>query len=185
MVASLDGATAIDGRSGELSCPADSELLQALRAHADVVLVGATTVRAEGYGVPRKAGLRVGVVTSRGDGLDLTTPLFTSGAGFLVTTEDAPDLPVDTVRAGMGRVDLAAAVRQLDAGFVHAEGGPRLNAALLDADLVDELNLTISPLLVGSDATRLTVGAAATARRMRLGHLLEEDGFLFCRYLRA
>lgn len=185
MVASVDGATAVEGRSGGLSSTADGELLQALRALADVVLVGAATVRAEGYGVPRKAGLRVGVVSSRGEGLDFDSALFTSGAGFVVTTETAPDLPVDTVRAGTDELDLRRALAQLDVGFVHAEGGPRLNGALLAAGLVDEINVTIAPLLAGGDAHRLTFGAPAAATGLRLAHVLEEDGFLFCRYLRT
>lgn len=184
MIASLDGATAVDGRSGGLSCPADSELLHALRATADVVMVGAATVRAEGYGPPRKPGLKVGVVTSKGTGLDFESPLFTSGAGFLITTEDAPELPVNAVRAGQGRVDLARAVRRLGATFVHVEGGPALNGALLDAGLVDEINLTVSPHLVGGDSVRVTTGAGAALQRMRLTQLLEEDGFLFSRYQR-
>ncbi len=185
MVASVDGATAVDGRSGGLSSAADTELLQALRSVADVVLVGAATVRAEGYGVPRKPGLRVGVVTSRGVGLDYESALFTSGAGFVVTTESAGPLPVETVRAGTDRVDLRAALVQLDVGLVHAEGGPHLNGALLEAGLVDEVNLTIAPLLAGGSADRLTTGAPAGTYGLRLAHVLEEDGFLFCRYLRG
>lgn len=185
MVTSIDGATKVGATSGGLSSDADSELLLALRAIADVVLVGASTVRAEGYGVPRKSGLRIGVVTGSGHGLDFTTPLFESGAGFVITTENAPELPVDTFRAGVDQVDLRAVLGQLGAGFVHAEGGPKLNGSLLDAGLVDEVNLTISPNLAGGDSARLTSGAEEQLQRMTLAHILEDDGFLFCRYLRV
>jgi len=126
----------------------------------------------------------VGVVSRTGD-VDLSSPLFTSGAGFLVVPEDAASLPVDTVRAGIGAVDLAAAVGQLDASFVQAEGGAILNGALATADLVDELNLTISPQISGGDGPRVTSGAAQLGRRMRLAHVLEDAGFLFTRYVRA
>jgi riboflavin biosynthesis pyrimidine reductase len=184
MVASVDGTTVIDERSSGLSSAADQEVLATLRSLADLVIVGAGTVRAERYGPPKKPGQRIGVVSRRGD-VDPTLPLFTSGAGFLILPEDAPGVPVESVRAGVGRLDLAAALGQLDADVVQAEGGPGLNGALLDADLIDELNLTISPVLAGGDGSRLTTHAAAVARRMRLAHLLEDDGFLFSRYVRA
>lgn len=182
MVASLDGSIVSDHRSGGLSSDADRLVLSTLRSLADLVLVGASTVRIEGYGPPRKAGQRVGVVSRSGD-VDLSTPLFTSGAGFLVVPVDAPQLPVDTVRAGHGEVDLAAALAQLDVGFVQAEGGATINGALAAADLVDELNLTISPQMVGGDGPRVTAHAPAMARAMRLCHVLEHDGFLFTRWV--
>lgn len=183
MVSSLDGSTVVEQRSELLSSAADTEVLLTLRSFAQVILVGAATVRIEGYGPPRTPGQRVGVVTSSGD-VDLDRPLFTSGAGFLVMPEDGPERPIETVRAGRGRVDLGRAVAQLDADVVQAEGGATLNAALAEADLIDELNLTISPQLVGGDGPRLTTGAAPIARPMELAHLLEADGFLFTRYVR-
>jgi riboflavin biosynthesis pyrimidine reductase len=149
-----------------------------------MIIVGAGTVRAEGYGPPRKAGQRIGVVSHSGN-VDTSLPLFASGAGFLIVPEDAPPQPIDTVRAGVGALDLVAAVAQLDADFVQAEGGPGLNGALLDADLIDELNLTISPQLAGGDGPRLITHAAAATRRLELAHVLEDEGFLFTRYVRA
>jgi riboflavin biosynthesis pyrimidine reductase len=92
---------------------------------------------------------------------------------------------VDSVRAGRGEVDLALALSQLDADFVQAEGGAMLNGALAAADLIDELNLTVSPLLAGGNGPRVTGGTAQMARRMRLAHVLEDDDFLFTRYVRA
>lgn len=183
MVSSLDGSTVVEERSELLSSAADTEVLLTLRSFAQVILVGAATVRIEGYGPPRTPGQRVGVVTSSGD-VDLDRPLFTSGAGFLVMPEDGPELPVETVRAGRGRVDLAGALAQLAVEVVQAEGGATLNAALAEADLIDELNLTISPQLVGGTGPRLTSGADAIARPMDLAHVLEDDGFLFTRYVR-
>ena len=64
MVASLDGATVVEGRSGGLSNPQDAAVLARLREAADVIIVGAATVRQESYGPPRKAGQRIGVVTA-------------------------------------------------------------------------------------------------------------------------
>ena len=184
MVSSIDGSTVVDSNSRSLSSPTDQEVLLTLRDLADVLIVGAATVRIEGYGPPRKRGQRVGVVSRRGD-VDASTPLFTSGAGFLILPEDAPPTTIESVRAGTGDVDFAGALAQLDANFVQAEGGALLNGALSAADVIDELNLTISPQLAGGDGPRVTSGSVQVSRKMRLAHVLEEDGFLFTRYLRA
>ena len=184
MVASIDGSTVVDSNSRSLSSRTDQEVLLTLRDLADVLIVGAATVRIEGYGPPRKRGQRVGVVSRRGD-VDASSPLFTSGAGFLILPEDAPPTSLEAVRAGIGEVDFARALGQLDANFVQAEGGALLNGALSAADVIDELNLTISPQLAGGDGPRVTSGAAQVSRKMKLAHVLEDDGFLFTRYLRA
>jgi riboflavin biosynthesis pyrimidine reductase len=183
MVASIDGSTVVDSNSRGLSSKADQEVLLTLRDLADVLIVGAATVRIEGYKPPRKPGQRVGVVSRRGN-VDATSALFTSGAGFLILPEDAPETRIDAVRAGIGEVDLAEALAKLDVAFVQAEGGAVLNGALADADLIDELNLTVSPQLAGGDGPRVTRGSVPLSHRMRLAHVLEEDDFLFTRYLR-
>jgi riboflavin biosynthesis pyrimidine reductase len=184
MVSSIDGTTVIDSNSRGLSSKTDQEVLLTLRELADVLIVGAATVRIEGYGPPRKKGQRVGVVSRRGD-VDTTSSLFSSGAGFLILPDDAPPTSIDSIRAGRGEVDFAAALSKLDADFVQAEGGAQLNGALSGADVIDELNLTISPQLAGGDGPRVTSGNAQISRKMQLAHVLEDDGFLFTRYLRA
>lgn len=187
MIASVDGATALDGTSGGLGGPADREVFQTLRSMADLVLVGAATVRAERYRAPSKPGLRVAVVTGSGD-LDWSSSLFTSGAGFVITTEAAPTLPVESLRTPGDRLDLAWALGHLgehvEAGVVLCEGGPSLNGQLLAGDLIDELCLTVSPTLVGGHSSRVMTSAAATPSDFDLAHVLEADGLLFLRYLR-
>jgi riboflavin biosynthesis pyrimidine reductase len=183
MVSSIDGSTVIDHRSSALSSEADRQVLSTLRSLADVIVVGAGTVRIEGYGPPKKPGQRIGVVSHSGK-VDLSMPLFTSGAGFLIVPRSAPPVAVDTVRAGDDQLDLVEALSLLDADFVQAEGGPSLNGALAAADVIDELNLTISPLLAGGDGPRLMHGADPIGHRMQLAHVLEDDGFLFTRYVR-
>jgi riboflavin biosynthesis pyrimidine reductase len=184
MVSSLDGSTVIDHNSRALSNPADQELLITLRSLVDMVVVGANTVRKEGYGPPRQENLRIAVLSRTAD-FDFSLPLWTSGRAVLLLPEDAPSVPVPSVRAGRGGVDLAAAMGQLDADVVQAEGGAHLNGMLAAADLVDELNLTLSPLLAGGGGPRLLADAPDLAHRMQLAHVLEDDGFLFTRYLRA
>lgn len=183
MVSSLDGSTVVNRNSRALSNPTDQQLLITLRSLVDVVLVGAATVRAEGYGPPRRPDLRIAVVSRTAD-FDFSLPLFTSGRALLVLPTDAPEVPVPSIRAGVGSVDIAAAVAQIDADVVHVEGGASLNALLADADLIDELNLTLSPQIVGGNGARVTAGAADLGHSMRLEHVLEDDGFLFTRYTR-
>lgn len=184
MVSGLDGSTVVDRNSRGLSNPTDQQLLLTLRTFADVILVGAGTVRAEGYGPPKVPGQRIGVVSRSGD-FDFTTPLFASGKAFLVLPVDAPEVPVPSVRAGVGQLDIAAALAQLDVDVVQAEGGATLNGMLAAADCIDELNLSISPQLNGGDGPRLTSGSPAVSHRMQLAHVLEDDSFLFTRYVRA
>lgn len=187
MVSSLDGSTVVggeaQGNSRPLSDPTDQQLLLTLRSLADVILVGASTVRRDGYGPPRQPGLKIAVV-SRTAQFDFDDPLWTSGRAMLLLPEDAVAVPVPSIRAGRGDLDLAAAVAQLDATFVQAEGGPSLNGLLAAADLVDELNLSLSPQIVGGDGPRVTSMAPPVANRMQLAHVLEHEDFLFTRYLR-
>ena len=195
MITSLDGSTVVEGRSGLLGSPTDAAVLGALRRAADAIIVGAATVRQEGYGPPRKAGQRLGVVTSTGD-VDPETELFTSGAGFLIMPEDGPPPPsgqrvrsrscAPVTGASTWRWPCAGWTQVMDPPvFVQAEGGPRLNGSLLDAECIDELDLTVSPVLVGGDGPRLTVGGGPTTARFDLVHLgVDDDAFVYTRWTR-
>lgn len=183
MISSLDGATAVGGRSGALGGPSDRLVFSVLRSLADVVLVGSGTARAEGYGpVELPDELRsarqgrgqtpvppVAVVTQSAN-LDWGSKLFTArGPRAIViapgTTPAAKLAPAarvaDVLTAGAGSVDLAAAVQALaERGLRHVlcEGGPMLAASLARAGLVDELCLTLSPKLAGSAGDHLVGG---------------------------
>jgi riboflavin biosynthesis pyrimidine reductase len=131
----------------------------------------------------------VGVVSNSGR-VDPSSALFASGAGFLIVPEEAPATTVDTLRAGPTSVDPAPAISKLSAvvgtvGFVHAEGGPQLNGALATADLIDELNLTLSPHIVGGAGPRLVVGGGDVLSGFDLAHLVvDDDSFVFSRWVR-
>ena len=207
MVASVDGAATVGGVSGPLGGPGDHAAYLAMRAVADVVLVAAGTVRAEGYGPPvlpptavaarRARGQeplpRVAVV-SRSLALDWDGPLFAAPTSrpFVITGEDAGSEALeraadvaDVIVAGNGAVDLRealSALGQTGAGAVLAEGGPGLNGQLAAAGLLDELCLTLGPLLVGGGAGRILSGAGpAPPSSLRLRSLCEEDEVLFLR----
>ncbi|HKY75828.1 MAG TPA: pyrimidine reductase family protein [Acidimicrobiia bacterium] len=191
MIGSVDGATALDGRSGGLGGPADRKVFAALRSLADVVLVAAGTVRAENYGPAR---LPIAVV-SGSLRLDWDTPFFTDAIErpIVVTSGRAPadavkqaEAVADVLVAGDSVVDLADVVTQLgERGFAHvlAEGGPTFNGALAAAGLLDELCLTFAPRLVAGDAKRIIAGPALQPPpELLLRSLCEEDGYLFFRY---
>jgi riboflavin biosynthesis pyrimidine reductase len=186
MVSSCDGATAFDGRAAGLANEADQQLFKLIRRAAPVVLVGASTVRAERYRPSSVPGQRIAVVTRSCD-LDLSSDLFRSGQGIVVTTEDAEPLPPDlaTIRVGQGTVDLAAALAALDVPTVLCEGGPTLLHQLITADLLDELCLTLGPAIVGGSSNR--VGGGVGPEHLidaRLAHVARDGDHLFLRYVR-
>jgi riboflavin biosynthesis pyrimidine reductase len=193
MVASVDGATTVAGRSGGLGGAGDKRLFAVLRSLADVVLVAADTVRTERYG---PAPVPIAVVT-RSCHLDWQAPFFAAAAArpIVVTVAEAPAenrsraaQVADVVIAGEGNVDLSRALSALGehgARQVLAEGGPTLNGQLARAGLIDELCLTLSPQLVGGGSKRIVVGddmAAPTGLQLR--SVCEEDDFLFLRFRR-
>jgi riboflavin biosynthesis pyrimidine reductase len=210
MVTSLDGASTLGGRSGALGDREDQRLMSVLRSHADVVLVGAGTVEAEGYGgaavVEADAAWRIArgrepqprfaVVSSR-LGLGARHPFFADAVArpIVVTSERAPAdrrralaEVAEVIVAGTDRVDLRAALAELAArGMPSAlsEGGPGLYGALAEADLVDEACLTLSPVIVAGDAPRIASSAREVARRTRLVHAIAGERMLFLRYARA
>ncbi|BAJ31300.1 MULTISPECIES: pyrimidine reductase family protein [Kitasatospora] len=210
MVTSLDGAARLDGLSEGLSSAADKRIFGVLRALCDVVLVGAETVRAEGYrpgrARPEFAERRAAAgqppapviaVVSRSLELDLSAPLFTEPLvpTVVVTTVDAPPARLaevaaaaEVVTAGTGSVDLPRAVAALAGrGWRRqlTEGGPRLLAQLAADGLLDELCLSVAPLVTAGDSPRIVNGPGIPdVRPMRLVSLIEEKGFLFTRYLR-
>ncbi|MGK5112501.1 dihydrofolate reductase family protein [Geodermatophilus sp. CPCC 205506] len=203
-VASLDGAVTVEGVSEGLGSPGDRRVFQVLRSLADVVLVGHGTAAGEGYrpvaadstvgrlraALGRPAELPIAVVSRRaslapGDRLAAAPTLLVTcatadpgrraalaaaGVTVLVCGEDDVDLPL-------------ALDRLADLGHeqVLCEGGPALLASALAAGVVDELDLTVAPALVGGQS-RLLPSALPAVVRPRLVQLLEEDGVLFTRY---
>jgi riboflavin biosynthesis pyrimidine reductase len=209
-VSTLDGAVqGPDEKAGSISDSADRRVFALLRSLSDVVVVGAGTARAEQYApvqphevdadLRRRLGLAAVpslAVVSRS--LDVSETLVRGGPAptLVVTTASAAKARVDEVResaevvlAGDEAIEPAAVVEALSArGFqrILLEGGPQLMRSFVAADRCDELCLTVSALLVGGDRHRLLRGGAVDPpEALRLRHLLEEDGTLFCRYTRA
>lgn len=213
-VVSLDGATSVDGRSGPLSGPADKRVFRLLRALSDVILVGAGTVRAEGYGdthldIGPHTALRreqqlsdvppIAVVTRFCD-LDESLPLFTHNVvpPLVMTSDAAPPqrrsvltaAGAEVVAVGCERhVSLTRVLDELarrGLRRVLCEGGPQLLAGLLAADAVDEYCLTVAPMLVGGGvAARSGNGRTAHApATMTMASMLLSYDSLLLRYRR-
>ncbi len=201
MIAGTDGAAvAHDGSSRGLGGVADLRVLRALRAQADAVLVGGRTARVERYGPIRlptaMAGERVAVGLAAAPALVIAT--FTGdlpdglgpGDALLLTTRHSPAYAAladawgpSIVPAGEHVLDLAAGVEELrdrGLGKILCEGGPTVAAALLDAGLVDDYCLTVSPV-AGSPGGGTVPDVPAS---MRLAHRLASGEYTMERWVR-
>jgi riboflavin-specific deaminase-like protein len=200
----VDGHATIAGRSGKIGSETDTQILMALRACSDAVLVGAGTIRAERYGCllpaeeARAARQRRGmppsplaVIVSSGLELPWEIGLFSSGVGsvliFTTSAEQPPRTatPTRVVRHPKG-VDLARALRQLRTEHgvegLLSEGGPTLHGTLLEQRLVDSLFVTVGAKLAGGQGPRIAEGLTSGPLELELAWLLREGDELYARY---
>ncbi len=217
MVSTVDGHATLSGRSGGLSSRADREIFHGLRMAVDAVMAGAATVRVERYGriIPEESRRRRRVEQGRSAeplacivsgrlALQADIPLLADPAARVaILTSSAASLPGSTaaevhyIRAERdGLLDLPVALAELRERFgvrtLLCEGGPHLNAQLLGAGLVDELFLSLAPILAGGDldgnpahpeALRILAGAELSPPvALELLGALEHDSSLFLRY---
>ncbi len=213
-IGSIDGGATLAGRSGGLGNPGDRALFMLLRALADVVLVGAGTVRVENYGGARLSVAqrqrrrdrgqsevpRIAIVTASGQ-LDRDLRIFTDTELpplVLTSTAAAEDTRrrlaghaevQDCSTGNPDRVDEAAVLAALGSRGhyrVLTEGGPMLLGSFIERDLLDELCLTVAPFLVGGLARRIATGPGEVAIPMHCAHLLtDESGYLYGRYVKG
>jgi riboflavin biosynthesis pyrimidine reductase len=213
-ITSVDGGATADGKSAGMAGPGDRLIFNLLRELADVIVVGAGTVRVEGYsgaqlGVAQRQRRqargqsevpRLAIVTNSGR-LDRDMPVFTRTEmpPVVLTCTAAADETrrllgdlcevVDCSGGDPGEVDEAAMLAILGARGMRrilTEGGPTLLGALIQRDMLDELCLTIAPILVGGLARRIASGPGQLATRMRCAQILTDDaGYLYTRYVKA
>ncbi|BAX92012.1 pyrimidine reductase family protein [Mycobacterium shigaense] len=213
-ITSIDGGATADGKTGTMAGPGDRLIFHLLRELADVIVVGAGTVRIEGY-----SGAQLGVaprqhrqargqtevpqlaIVTKSARLDRDMPVFTrtevpplvltctaaaAGAGRLLA--DLAEV-VDCSGEDPGEVDEAALLTILASRGMHrilTEGGPMLLGAFVQRDLLDELCLTIAPYIVGGLARRIATGPGQLLTRMHCSHVLTDDaGYLYTRYVKA
>lgn len=206
MVTTLDGAAAgHDGLSGSVSSPADQLVFNAVRRHADAVLIGAGTLRAEQYSPmrakPADAAQRAAngqhpapqlAVVSASLNLPWDLPVWrestlspmvltseeVDASRLKVAREHATVLPLDAITPAA----IVAALTEQGLPRIVCEGGPRLLRDLVAAELVDEADITLSPVFAGTDASPTTASLAAIAK-FSLAQAFQGDGALMMRYL--
>jgi riboflavin biosynthesis pyrimidine reductase len=195
LIASVNGnAAGSDGTSETLTNPTDRAILRTIRDLADVVVVGAASVRAEGYFVPKHAALAV--VTATGD---FSGHRIRSGDGRGPLLVACPSAAVDRASETLGATphriivvpdtngrlspgDILTALRSAGYTSVVCEGGPSLAAQFVDAGVLDELCLTTAPLLNGA-ALPLFAGHTFAEQPLTLTQLLVDDAdFMYSRW---
>ncbi|QZT64440.1 pyrimidine reductase family protein [Mycolicibacterium austroafricanum] len=213
MIASVDGGATSGGKSGGLGGDGDRALFATLRELADVIVVGAATVRVENYsGVQLGAAERLArqrrgqaevppvAVLTRSGLLDRDAKLFhlTDVPPLIMTSSDALEDTtqrlgavaevVDASGPAPDSVDLRTALDLLaERGLVRVltEGGPGILGMFTEQDLLDELCLTVAPLLLGGGSARIVTGLGEVRSGLALLHALTDDrGFLYLRYVR-
>lgn len=213
MIASADGATTVDGLSGGLGGPADAEVFAALRSVADAIVVGASTVRLEDYrppgpGTEAAAAARAArgqaprpllviVTASLGIDREQRSLIEADYRPLIATVTDAPAdrreslaERADLIECGTGQVSLPLLMTELGRRghrVVLSEGGPSLNGQLVADDLIDEWNLTVSPILAGGNSKRPAQGQPLQhpSSPMRLRRVWQAHELLFCRWTRG
>ncbi|MBU9764721.1 pyrimidine reductase family protein [Mycobacterium sp. TNTM28] len=213
MISSLDGGATEDGKSGGLGGPGDRAVFNLMRQRADVILMGASTVRIENYSgvqlsiTQREERQRRGQAEVPPIAVITASAAFDHEAKFFTRTEVPPLILTTTRTVDEARQRLGAVAEVIDASGadptlvnpavalrilaerklfrVLTEGGPQLLSTLIETDMLDELCLTVAPLLVGGVARRIATGPGQACTRMRPAHLLTDDeGYLYTRYVR-
>jgi riboflavin biosynthesis pyrimidine reductase len=214
MISSLDGGATDDGTAGGLAGSGDRALFARMRQEADVIVVGASTVRIENYSGAQMSLAQRQDRQSRGQSEVPPIAVVTHSAEFehdakLFTRSEVPPLimtcsetaddarkrfkggaeVIDASGPHPDRVDPATVLTIL-AGRglrrVLTEGGPSLLSLFIEHELLDELCVTIAPILVGGLSRRIASGPGVAHTRMRRSHLLTDDeGYLYTRYVKC
>ena len=213
-ITSIDGGATADGKTGAMAGPGDRYIFNLLRELADVIVVGAGTVRIEGYsgaqlGVARRQRRqargqsevpRLAIVTKSGrlerdmgvfTRTEVPPLVLTCTAAADETRRLLSDLAevIDCSGSDPDKVDETALLAILAARGMRrvlTEGGPMLLGAFVQRNLLDELCLTIAPYVVGGLARRIATGPGQLLTRMRCAHILTDDaGYLYTRYVKS
>jgi riboflavin biosynthesis pyrimidine reductase len=186
MIATADGRATIAGRTGPIANRADYELFHALRDHADAVMVGAETVRVEGYGPMDQ----LAVIVTRTARVPADVGLLRAPGNRVVVLTPSPDaeLPPCAAAVSYVRGTLEQGLRALRAEHgvrtLLCEGGPQLLGDLVRGGLADELHLVIAPkLAAGADPLTILTGPPVDPPAdLQLRSVHESGGYLFLRY---
>jgi riboflavin biosynthesis pyrimidine reductase len=195
LIGSVSGsATGSDGTSETLTSPTDRLLLGVIRSLSDVVLVGAASVRAEGYSVPRTGALaivsrggdftghRIRDTEGRGSVLVLCPAAAVERARDTIGRSDARIVAVPDVEGSLTSDAILGALHREGYASIVAEGGPSLATQLVTSGVVDELCLTISPVLNGGRVPLFGAKEFADHPLVLDQLLLDESGASYARW---
>ncbi len=189
MISSVDGTSTVDGRSGGLGTPTDRLVYDAMRARADLVLVGSETALTEDYGPARTAAVwadrrpgpppvilvftrtlsdaLIDHCTRAGDGLQVVVGHETPGDRVAAAREQG--VTVHALDQGPLRRSVRSLAAHFGASEVALEGGPGLLGTFLREGVVDELVLSVAPeLIIGGEDSPLVTGTGTTRVGMRV-----------------
>jgi riboflavin-specific deaminase-like protein len=202
LVQSADGKASVGGKASGLGTDVDRGVMRTLRSRSDAVMVGGGTVRAEKLSLSLDAGdarpvPRAVILTNSGD-LPLESNLVRDPRqnvlvllpeGVGKDTEKRVGRFAETRRVPAtepGAIDVERALRVIKSEYgveaLLCEGGPTLNRTLMDADLVDELFLTIAPVLVGTQDLGHPHSPQQPPRPLRLLSSQVSGNEIFLRY---
>lgn len=208
-VSSIDGSAQVDGLSSALGSEGDQRIFALLRRLADVIVVGAGTVRAEGYegslvseqdcrwrtahglsAHPALALISAGLHLEPGSQIFMQSPVpvivFTA-VELTDKIRESYGSNVELVQVpkrdgGCDPTQIIAHLSQRDLGFIHCEGGPRIFGQFAAASAVDSVCVSNSPVVVAGEGQRISTHGQETMQRFNLNSLFEEDNMLFCDY---
>lgn len=202
MVATVDGQGRIDNDTSELGNEADLELFVTLREQVDCVMAGVRTVAIEDYKGPankpetreqrERRGLAarpIFATATKSGNLPMDAPVFQDdGVRLVVFSKASIDTSlakasVEIIPTEDPREMLSILRHDFDVHSLLLEGGPTINTPYFAGELVDELFLTLAPVLTGA-GTPFPIIAGDLPRRQQL-HLigaLLSDEHLFLRY---
>jgi riboflavin biosynthesis pyrimidine reductase len=193
MVMSLDGViTGPDGRSGSISSKTDRDIMRIVREESDAVLIGASTMRAERYS-PMLGRSRIAIVSKTLD-LPWDEPAFRESTHTPIVITDG-SAPADRMQLAADHADLLVlgdldrdpgmmitALHERGLSRIICEGGARLLGSLVEVDAVQEFDIAVSPIFMGAGQVLLEAHLEKP-KHLRLMHVIEDDGFIFTRYL--
>lgn len=190
MLTTLDGAiTGADGLSGSISNVTDRAVLSEVRREADAILIGAGTLRAERYNPVREREGRAPVLCIVSGSLDLPwdDAVFSESlhAPLVITDSTATCDYANLVRLPLAdAASIIAAMRERDLYRIVCEGGARLMTQFTAADLIDEYDITLAPVLTGN-GRGIVDGDLGTGKTLALQGFLTDGEMAFVRYVRA
>ena len=215
MISSLDGSSTKDGRSGGLANINDRAIFSIIRQSADIIIVGASTVLIEEYSnvclsinqqnerkkygqsnIPQIAVITTSSKLKKSDKFfslnKKQVPFVFTSANNFINTQKRLNMSAEVVNVSSKnpeKIDFFTIVKFLaERKFfrILIEGGPFILGKLMEKNILNELCLTISPILIGGKSKRIAISTKQLEVRMQpLSLLMDNEGYFYIRYIRT